>query len=344
MSTNHTHIIRGGPAIRSRIFAVLLCAFIAGVGSCGDDNPTAPPADVPEDLGAMPPVPKPASLTSEAQSETVSVVKPLRVVYAPLVQNVLADWRIENRACTESFWIVTCDGWNTTDFPGTWMADLPAQWGYRPATPFKLQLLDARGDKMQPADYRHVATDLAYRRCGFLGIDICWYDAVWTATPRPLDMQPYLCRDRFWMVAGRSQILPPGFSQEITTTVTRGVEKTECDEWAVAVTVEGQVQNGFASLKTAIEASYSSSVTKTVYEETSVETKYTPEPVPEGKQAVYQVWVLVDRYTITDRNRRPFTDPAYGFGACSRVHVQGVWEAHAITYFPATGTPVVASD
>jgi hypothetical protein len=215
----------------------------------------------------------------------------------------------------------------------TWMGDLPAMWNYRPPMPCKVQLLDDEGNKVVPTAFSHRKDKLNHRGCDFL--TLCWSNVTWDGAPRQVEKRPYLCRDRYWVVAGKSQILPPGFSQEITTTVTRGVEKTECDDWAVALTVEGEVTNGFATLKTTIEASYSKSVTETVYEENTVETRYTPEPVPAGKQAVYQVWVLVDRYMLSDKNGKPYSDPNYRLGVTKRVHVQGVWEAHAITYFPA---------
>jgi len=318
--------------------AVVACALLL-VSCGGGDSPTATPTPAPEDMGAMPPVPKPASLTSEAKSDTVTVIRPLAVAFAPNVYNTRADWRIRTRSCTEEFFIPSCGGWSAYDnYPAHWMSDLPAKWNHRPpANPVgKYQFLDIHGKKLDPGAYAYTKEKLNHHRCGFLDCCLCWNNAEWTATFPQLTEQVYLCRDRYWQVAGKSQILPPGFSQEIKTTVRQGVETTECQEWAVAVTVEAEVKNEFASLKTTIEASFNNSVTKTVFAETELETKYTPEAVPQGKQAVYQVWVLVDRYTLTDKNGKPFTDPNYKFGACKRVHVQGVWEAHAITYFPST--------
>ncbi|HEX5132883.1 MAG TPA: hypothetical protein VFX92_10385 [Candidatus Krumholzibacteria bacterium] len=323
------------PAVRAGLFFGLFCAFILAVGSCGDDNPAAPTDPAPTDLGAMPAVPKPSSLTSEAQSETVTVVKPLKVAFAPRVYDARSNWQLRKQSCTEEFFIEDCGGWSATDYPDVWLSSLPEQSGHRPG-PFKVQLQAENGELIQPGDFSYRKNSLNHRRCGFLDCCLCWYNAIWSAPMPGLSGRPYLCRDRYWELAGKSQILPQGFGQEITTKIVQGVEKTECDEWAISVSVEGEVQNGYGSLKTAVEASYSKSVTKTVFEETSVETKYTPERVPDGKQAVYQVWILVDRYTITDKNGRPFADPNYRFGACKRVHIQGVWEAHAVTYFPAT--------
>ncbi len=323
---------------------LLTLAVLAGAlvfMSCsGDDSPTATSTPPPDDMGAMPPVPKPASLTSEAQSDTVTLIRPLKVAFAPNVYNARTDWRIRTRSCMETMWIPSCDPWTVQgDYPTHWMSDLPAMWNYRPTMDpvGKYQFMDQTGSMMDPGTYKYEhGSKLNEHRCGFADLSICWNNAEWTATFPQLTEQPYLCRDRYWQVAGKSQILPQGFSQEITTTVRHGVETTECQEWAVAVTVEGEVKSEFASLKTTIEASFNNSVTKTVFAETELETKYTPEAVPQGKQAVYQVWVLVDRYTLTDKNGKPFTDPNYKFGTCKRVHVQGVWEAHAITYFPST--------
>ncbi len=320
-------------------FAALCCCLVLALGSCGSDDPTQPEVAPVSDLGAMPPVPKPTSLTSEAKSDTVTVVKPLRVVFAPRIYNALSDWSIHTRACTEEFWVTSCGSWSAyEEFPASWVTDLPAKWKHVPSTnPLaKPQFLDIEGKAMDPGELKYYKGNLNNHRCGPLDIYICWNDAEWITDLPALATQPYLCRDRFWVVAGKSQILPQGFSQEITTSITEGVEKTECDEFSVSMTVEGEVSDGFNSLKTTIEASYTKTVTKSVFQQTSVETRYTPEPVPAGKQAVYQVWVLVDRYTITDKNGKPFSDPNYAFGACKRVHVQGVWEAHAITYFPDT--------
>ncbi|MDH5627424.1 MAG: glycosyltransferase [Candidatus Krumholzibacteria bacterium] len=249
-------------------------------------------------------------------------MKPLRVVFAPKIYNALSDWRIHTRACTEEFWVATCGAWSAyEEFPASWVTDLPAKWNHVPPTSplAKPQFRDIEGKAMEPGELKYYKGKLNNHRCGPLDIYICWNDAEWITTLPALAKQPYLCRDRFWVVAGKSQILPQGFSQEITTSITQGVEKTECDEFSVSMTVEGEVSDGFNSLKTTIEASYTKTVTKSVFQQTSVETRYTPEPVPAGKQAVYQVWVLVDRYTITDKNgnRSPIQTtrlvPASGF-------------------------------
>jgi len=284
---------------QSGVLVAILCGTTLALLNCKDDpiSPTIGGGTATSDLGDMPDVPIPTSMTSEAESDTVTVIKPLLTSFAPIMKGVKGDWVIRGRSCKETMWIPECGGWSVkVSALDTWFGSLPEQYNYRPESSWKVDLLK-HGVNATPKTHTFTKHRLNWHNCDcVLGVcwSDCWDDREWSGTPPELTEVPYLCRDRFWMVSGKSQILPPGFEQEITTTVTRGVEKTECDEWAVSLTVEGEVTNGYATLKSTIEASYSKSVTKTVYEETSVETKYTPEAVSAGNQAVYQVWVLVD--------------------------------------------------
>jgi hypothetical protein len=325
---------------------------VFALGSCGsDENPVDPV--VTDDFGTLPEVPKPTSLTSEPESDTVTVIEPLKGDFAPHVLKAKGDWKIKKQSCKETVWMDDCSGsWSTVeDVTDTWSSDLPKQYGYAPfGSGWEIQFMDKNTLLDSLEQYYHSKKDLDNHRCDCAGdwcapvccVSICWKNFKWYGTLPVLTDRPYLCRDRFWVVK-KSQILPPGFQEEIKTTYTRGVEETECEEWAASVTVEGEATSPYGSLKTTIEASYSSSATKTVYEEVEFETTYTPEKIPQGNKAVYQVWVLVDRYTITDKYGKPYADPNYAFPRVRKVHVRqaGEWEAHEITYFPTSATVTV---
>ena len=145
----------------------------------------------------------------------------------------------------------------------------------------------------------------------------------------PIVERPYLKRERFWVA---SPITDTGVgsgplfwiideaisSKTFSASYTRGVATTETrtTSFALAVSVEGSM--GKASKLKSIAGSLSGSYTqssessKTVSEATETKTTTTIEGIA-GKEILLQVWHLVERYTITDRNGEPFQDPNYRF-------------------------------
>ena len=145
----------------------------------------------------------------------------------------------------------------------------------------------------------------------------------------PIVERPYLKRERFWVASSITDtgvgsgplfwIIDEAISSKtFSATYTRGVETTETRTTSFALAVSGEGSLSKASKLKSIAGSLSGSYTqssessKTVSEATETKTTTTIEGIA-GKEILLQVWHLVERYTITDRNGEPFQDPNYHF-------------------------------
>ena len=139
---------------------------------------------------------------------------------------------------------------------------------------------------------------------------------------------PHLRRDRFWLRqtleggAGNFLLLIGDTQGEVSSTYTSGSSVTETEEFGRSVTASAGLDLGALTLGVQATLSESFSTTVEVSEETS-ETFTKTVWGEEGKVKHFQVWELVEVYTITDAEGRPFTDPNYEF-VTSRITLHGV--------------------
>jgi hypothetical protein len=152
-----------------------------------------------------------------------------------------------------------------------------------------------------------------------------------------LNSAPNLRRDRFWVRrpleggVGNFLLLIGDTQGEITTTYTSGSSTTETEEFGRTVTASAGLDFGKLSLGVEVSISRTFSTSVTVSSESSE--SFTKTVFGEdGKIVQFQVWELVERYTITDPAGEPFTDPAFAFEPVE-FHIRGVAVALDATKF-----------
>jgi hypothetical protein len=131
----------------------------------------------------------------------------------------------------------------------------------------------------------------------------------------PLSSAPYLQHIRYWVRLGIIERYSGSTSTTTTRSTTRGIERTEAEEFGMSIGMEASVSGGlFVSFSMTLrtEFSYSSSTSLSVSEEETVEESFTI-ACPDNKNIVYCVWQLVDEFRIIGADGELFTDPNYQF-------------------------------
>lgn len=131
----------------------------------------------------------------------------------------------------------------------------------------------------------------------------------------PLSSHPYLQHVRYWVRLGDVERYSGSTSLTVTRSVTRGVERTEAEEFGMSIGMETTASGGFFvdfSVTLRTEFSYSSSVELSVSEETTTEEAFTIS-CPDNKNIVYCVWQLVDEFRIIGVDGQVYSDPNYRF-------------------------------
>ena len=130
-----------------------------------------------------------------------------------------------------------------------------------------------------------------------------------------LSSRPYLEHVRYWRRIGIVERYSGSTSVTVTRSTTKGVQRTEAEEFGTSIGMEATASGGFFvdfSVTLRTELSYSSSTELSVSEEETVEESFTIS-CPENKNIVYCVWQLVDEFRIIGLDGKPFTDPYCGF-------------------------------
>ena len=137
----------------------------------------------------------------------------------------------------------------------------------------------------------------------------------------PLSSAPYLQHIRYWVRLGIVERYSGSTSVTVTRSTTRGMERTEAEEFGMSIGMEATASGGFFvdfSVTLRTEFSYSSSTSLTVSEEETVEESFTI-TCPDNKNIVYCVWQLVNEFRIIGVDGEPFADPWFRFTDGSHI-------------------------
>lgn len=154
----------------------------------------------------------------------------------------------------------------------------------------------------------------------------------------PLPETPYLRRDRYWRLrtlaggVGDFLLLTGPTSGEISTTYSRGVERSQTETFGRSITGEVSASYGVvsASVSATLSEEFSSSVS---ISESRSETFTQTVRGEEGKTIQFMVWELVEVYSFTDAAGAPFTAEGWTFAADELVRT-GAALALDATSFP----------
>ncbi len=138
-----------------------------------------------------------------------------------------------------------------------------------------------------------------------------------------LSSTPYLQHVRYWVRLGVVERYSGSTSVTVTRSTTRGMERTEAQEFGMSIGMEASVSGGlFVSFSMTLrtEFSYSSSTSLSVSEEETVEESFTI-TCPDNRNIVYCVWQLVDEFRIIGVDGEEFTDSYYRFTAGTHLAV-----------------------
>ena len=317
-------------AIRLLIVAILAAFFVAGCSDSPEPEESGgggtPYTDVPE-------IPEPTTPGGEtgAISDTVTVIVPLTTHYRPMVRSAFSRWGLSTRCCQRpviiSDW--TCTNWVIiVGMQEMWSDALPElnidqcaglvgeadPVSISRPDPWQRFLLVEDGQVIQPEEGDSGDETIWYNDDQFI-IRMAQIRLHWQT--RAIAERPHLRRDRFWvrqplLDVGNFLILVGDVEGSISTTRTWGSSTTETEEFGRSVTASSGLNFGALSLGVEVTLSQTFSTAVTVSEETS-DTFSQTVTGEDGKIVHYQVWQLVEYYTITDADGAPFTDPNYTF-------------------------------
>lgn len=151
------------------------------------------------------------------------------------------------------------------------------------------------------------------------------YHVAATSAP-PIAAPVYMMRERFWErvpVDGvKSVTVDPGATKSVTYTRTTGMSTTDASSFGE--TLEASASFAPEGIGPAISSATTEtfSTSREVTEEESVSAEYTITGI-EGKTIVFSVWRSVERYTFTDENGNPYSDPNYTFGDLGYAEIRG---------------------
>lgn len=305
-----------------------------------DDGEEGTPSDeLPADAPQLP-VPVGPLADVAATSDTLTVMEPLATNFRPRVTDARGSWDLEARQCLIAG-PFQCGGWYPWEsFPtvsSTWSDEIPSQ------------RFDATGDLIPMAfsglgrilvfENGSAATPglLRYIGSGTVGGDD--YETRKDFLPLVLSETVYLRRDRYWVRqqlssgVGEYLLVTGNTEASLSTTYSSGTSRTETEEFGRSVTATAGLSYGPLSASVSGTLSQSYSTTVEVREETSETFTRTVRGTP-GKQTRFMVWALTERYTFTDANGDPFTDPNYELVLDEILYRHGVATALQATEFP----------
>ena len=259
------------------IFVALFCLVLVLAAGCGDDAVTP---EEPVEVLDRPPIPEPTTYSGPVPDKSMElVVKTVRLSnYVASADSVYPppEW------CCDNGCEFQCMGYPT--FPG----------------PNRIKLVE--GDTI-------ITSSLS------TGITYIPTTSTMAMGYRPLSSAPYLQHIRYWARLGIVERYSGSTSVTVTRSTTRGMERTEAEEFGMSIGMEATASGGLFvefSVTLRTEFSYSSSTSITVSEEETVEESFTI-ACPDNKNIVYCVWQLVDEFRIIGIDGEPFADPGFSF-------------------------------
>jgi len=268
------------------IFFALFCLVLVFAAGCGDDAVT--PEELKEIL-ERPPIPEPTYYSGPVPDKSMELV----------VKTV----RLSNYVASADS-IYPPPGWCSSggDFECQFYPTFPG--------PNRIKLVE--GDTII-TDWGSLMTDVTYLPYTTTGDMACL----------PLSSAPYLQHIRYWVRLGIVERYSGSTSVTVTRSTTRGMERTEAEEFGMSIGMEATASGGFFvdfSVTLRTEFSYSSSTSLTVSEEETVEESFTI-ACPDNQNIVYCVWQLVDEFRIIGVDGEPFADPWFRFTDGSHLAV-----------------------
>lgn len=270
------------------VLTTMICLVLTLAAGCGDD--TVAPEDQAEILD-RPPIPEPTYYSGPVPERSMElVVKTVRL------SNYVAS--------ADSIW--PAPGW-CCDGPG---CDFACR--FYPAWPGPNRIRLVESDAIV-TNYDSLMTDVTYipsTSNGPMGLN-------------PLSSAPYLQHVRYWVRLGNVERYSGSTSVTVTRSTTRGMERTEAEEFGMSIGMEATASGGFFvefSVTLRTEFSYSSSTSLSVSEEETVEESFTI-TCPDNRNIVYCVWQLVDEFRIIGSDGEAFADPNYRFAAGSHLAI-----------------------
>jgi hypothetical protein len=253
-------------------------------------------------------------------SDTVTVIEPLTTHYRPMVKSAYAAWGLQTRCCIFVYFLMdwTCDNWvafvgmqpawsDTLPVVNVTCGGLPNSGTIARPDPWTRILLVKDGYVIEPPEGESGVETQPQVLTTRVDCRLAWQT-------RPIETRPHLRRDRFWVRkqleggAGNFLLLIGDTQGEISTTYTSGSSTTETEKFGRSVTATAGLNLGALSLGVSATISQSFSTSVTVSEETS-ETFTKTVFGEDGKTVHFQVWELVEYYTITVRQRRTVHRP-----------------------------------
>jgi hypothetical protein len=351
--------------IAAFVMLLVVMIFISGCSdSTGPDNGNN--NIINEDV---PKIPKPSHPGGEtgAYSDTVTVISPLSTNYRPLITVMYLS---EATSKSRGYLYITfmdqsrTSSWVSQDVQESIWSDqvefiIPniyyANGGQIPAPPLPIlspvtfkghlpwdRILLMENGEILPPQPGQGGINTIWTRVTDIGIGNIQYQEKiqcqfgYTAG-ESLSSVPSLRRDRFWVRrpleggVGNFLLLTGNTQGEIATSYTSGTSTTETETFGRSVTASAGLSFGGLSAGIEVTLSQSFSTSVTVSEESSVSFTKTVSG-ENGKIVHFQVWELVERYTITDSKGEPFTDPNYLFEPVE-LHIRGVAVALEATTF-----------
>lgn len=300
--------------------------MLTALAAC-DGGPTGPgggsgTGSDPLPAGA-PTLPVPAGPLADVPgtSDTLTVITAVTADFFPRVNRARGDWNVE--VCLP---FQPCFSDDPTD---TWSDELPPTGGI----PVALQPVIGRILLVEEG-IPEAPTQAAFSSVlGFMTLTI-EHDFQGPALAGTV----HLRRDRYWerqaLSSGVGEYLLLSGDTEATleTTYSSGTSTTQTEEFGQSLTAEVGLGIGplSASLSGTLSETFSTSVE--VREDRSESFSRTVRGSP-GAQTRFMVWILTERYTFTDEDGVPFTDPAYDLVA-DTLFRRGVATALQATDFP----------
>lgn len=322
---------------RTSLLVLLLTGLLALTvtlgGGCSDStDPEDGPGPAFTDVPVVPEPTTPGGETGTS-SDTLTVIAPLTTHYRPVVRAAYARWSLATRCCEKppfvGNWI--CQEWQImVGMPAMWSHELPMLDVDRCASNTDIDPEPVSAARPDPWERFLLVEDgqIITPAAGASGEETLWHwdggivearaDCQLTWQTEPLSEIPHLRRDRYWVRktleggAGNFLLLIGETQGEVSSSYTSGSSVTETEEFGRSVTASAGLNLGALSLGVEVTLSQSFSTAVEVTEESS-ETFTKTVWGEEGKVKHFQVWELVEEYTITDAEGRPFTDPQYEF-------------------------------
>lgn len=321
---------------RSALAPAFMMALFLAAG-CGSNNPAAPGSGGPGP-DADPPIPKPQSALVDAplQSEVYTVIEPLGTAFGPEVSAVHGTFQVQSRICVVYGSVNCCSSWNVLgNWDNTWSDQLPdvttTYTGCQGFPDAQLTVSSSFGslghrwlvlsDGTLPPPMTLPVTESRP------GTPIST-DVLSVITFPQMAAKPYLRRDRQWvrenLTDGSASFLLTGStSADFSTSRTNGIDVTKSRAFAETISGTAGLSTGgiTASIEDAVTKSFSTSTT--IQQETTTTYTYSVSGTA-GKVTVFNVWTLVDTYSLTDKDGNTFADAGYHFAPVDPVVVRGV--------------------